>query len=928
MQRTDFMNPANIHYVLSLYEQYKTHPDSVEESWKNFFKGFEYALTSNFGENSANGSITRTQATEQLEKEFRVLTLIDDYRSRGHLFANVNPLSPRTYTPENPPIKLKRVGLSDADLDRKFQAGIEVGLGTVTLREIVQFLIDTYCGTIGVEYKYIRIPKIQKWLKERIESTRNRPNYDARKKREIFFKLAEASLFEEFLHRRFVGQKRFSLEGAEAIIPALDGIIRHGAHVGIEEFVIGMAHRGRLNVLTNIMNKPYEKVFGEFQGKGVSTPEFDGDVKYHLGYSNDVRYNGFNVHISLLPNPSHLESVDPVTVGAARAKIDLLHNRDIDKLAPILIHGEGALAGQGVVYEVIQMSRLLGYQVGGTLHIVINNQIAFTTPPEQGRSSTYATDVAKVTLSPVFHVNGDDPEAVAFVTQLAVDFRQAFNRDVFIDVIGYRKYGHNEGDEPSFTQPMLYKQIRNHPSPLKVYEERLIKEGVLSKGEIKEIEKQIKEILQEHFKRAKEKHDYPVETKLTRKWKGLVLYDDNILDAIPETSVKEETLKYITEQITQVPESFEIHRVLKRLLQNRKEMVFSKRLIDWGMAEHLAWGSLLLEGHPVRVSGQDVQRGTFAHRHAVLLDQRTGKKYIPLKRLTTYEAPFYIFNSPLSEYGVLGFEFGYSYAAPQALTIWEAQFGDFANGGQIIFDQYISSTKTKWRRMSGLVLLLPHGYEGQGPEHSSARIERYLTLAADNNMFVCNFTTPANLFHAFRRQLAFNYRKPLIVFTPKSLLRHPECISPLEDFTQGKFRPILDDPEIKNKKKVKRIVLTSGKLYYDLAAERRAQGKFDTAIIRLEQLYPLYKELLQEIVDSYTNAERPIIWAQEEPLNMGAWGFLLRELGMCREMEAVGRKPSPSTATGSHSQHLRQQIYIIKKALDLPSDLELKTLKI
>ncbi len=928
MTRLDYLNPSNLHYILALYEQYKKDPNSVEPSWRNFFEGFELALSINYEKDTTTPTTEyeNSEVVEQISKEFKTIELINAYRSRGHLYANTNPLEPKSYSVENPPIKLKTVGLTQADLDKTFQAGNEVGLGTTTLREILQFLIDTYCGTIGVEYTYIRIPKIQKWLKERIEGSRNKPNFTPQKKKSIFFKLAQATLFEEFLHRKFVGQKRFSLEGAEAIIPALDGVIRHGAHEGIQEFVLGMAHRGRLNVLANIMDKPYEKVFGEFQGKGVSDTTFDGDVKYHLGYSNDVQYNGHKVHISLLPNPSHLESVDPVTVGSARARIDLIYDRDIDRVLPILIHGEGALSGQGVVYEVIQMSRLLGYQVGGTMHIVINNQIAFTTPPEQGRSSTYATDVAKVTLSPVFHVNGDDPEAVAFVTQLAVDFRQAFNRDVFIDVVCYRKYGHNEGDEPSFTQPLLYKKIKKHPSSMRVYAQKLVEEGIMTPKEIKQIETQIKNILEEQLKKAKEAKDYPIPTELGGRWKGLKLYDKHELDPIPDTKIPEETVKYITEKITQVPENIKLHRVIKKLLNHRRELVLEKGIIDWGLAEHLAWGSLLLEGHPIRLSGQDVERGTFAHRHAVLFDQEKGKKYIPLKYLKPGQPPFYVFNSPLSEYGVLGFEFGYSFTAPNSLVMWEAQFGDFANGAQIIFDQYISSTKTKWQRMSGLVVLLPHGYEGQGPEHSSGRIERVLNLCAENNMFVCNFTTPANLFHAFRRQLILPYRKPLIVFTPKSILRHPECISPVSDITQGEFIPIIDDNEIKDKKAVKRILLCSGKIYYDLVAERRSANKYDVAIIRLEQLYPLYEDKLQEILKSYPNHEE-IFWVQEEPINMGAWSFILRKLRYLN-IEVIGRKESPSPATGSYSQHLRQQAYIIKKALNLPVEAELSKIKI
>ena len=936
MRPTQFLAPDNMHYLLGLYDRYKSDPGGLEPEWQKFFEGFEFALSLNLNGSATPSpqptsptTFTKDEIIRHLEEEFKVMRLITAYRTRGHLYANVNPLYPRKYSMDNLPIPLKTVDLDKSVLNKVYQAGTEVGLGPTNLRHIIQMLLDTYCSTIGIEYRYIRIPKIVEWIQERVESVKGKIQFSKEEKIRIFEKLMQASLFEELLHRRFTGQKRFSLEGAEALIPALDGVIEHGAENGIREFAIGMAHRGRLNVLTNIMRKPFEKVFAEFQGKGIANVFFDGDVKYHLGYSNDIiietEKGKFQVHLSLLPNPSHLEAVNPVVTGAVRAKIDNLY-KDHDLIAPILIHGDASLAGQGVVYEHIQMSRVLGYKVGGTVHIVINNQIGFTTSARDGRSSTYCTDVAKVTLSPVFHVNGDDPEAVTFVTQLAMDFRQMFNRDVFIDLVCYRKYGHNEGDEPSYTQPLMYKIIRKKPSPLKVYEDKLLKEGVLTPEMIKEKKEAFKNYLNEEFQKAKGNPEYEISEELGRFWANLRMYRHDEPDEDPETKVEEAVLKRITDAITRVPEGFHIHRNLKRLLQQRKAMVYEKRQLDWGMAEHLAFGSLLIEGYPVRLSGEDVERGTFAHRHAVLVDQETGEKYIPLNHISSEQAPFYVYNSILSEYAVLGFEFGYSYAAPHTLTIWEAQFGDFANGGQIIIDQFISATKTKWRRMSGLVLFLPHGYEGQGPEHSSARIERYLNLAAERNMFICNLTTPANLFHVLRRQLKLSYRKPLIIFTPKSLLRHPECQSPLEAFTQGKFVPVYDDPEIPDRKKVKRLVLCSGKLYYDLLVERRHAKKYDVALIRIEQLYPLPTEEIEAILKTYPNVKE-YFWSQEEPENMGAWGYLLRKFHLV-PLQLVSRKESSSPATGSYSQHLRQQAYIIRKTLDLSPKAPLITIKI
>lgn len=921
-----WLSPDNIEYILSLYEEFKRNPEAVDPSWRYFFEGFEFALEVNYTLPSFNGissTIDKEKAILQLEKEFCVFRLIDAYRVRGHLYANINPLSPRIH--KEPPINPEDFGLEKNDLDRVFQAATEIGLKPSPLRKILEVLISTYCGTIGIEYRYIRIPKILKWIQERVEKTQGKPYFTPKQKLHFYRKLVQATAFEQFLHRRFVGQKRFSLEGAEALIPALDDVIYFGARLGIREFVIGMAHRGRLNVLTNIMGKSYERVFAEFEGKGISGSEFEGDVKYHLGYSNDIEIGGNKIHLSLLPNPSHLESVNPVAIGAARGKIDHFYDEDIDKLAPILIHGDASLAGQGVVYEVIQMSRLQGYKVGGTIHIVINNQIGFTTPPVQGRSSTYCTDVAKVTLSPVFHVNGDDPEALAYAAELAMEFRQKFNRDVFIDVVCYRKYGHNEGDEPRYTQPLLYAKIAQHPSPVEVYKQKLINENIISEKEAKAIWKQVSEELDRQYNQAQQQ-EYDIKIKLSRQWESYKLYTDEEQDPKIQVGVPLETLKLITDAVTSLPKDFHLHPNLKRLLEMRRKMIYETKEVDWGMAEHLAYGSLLLEGYTVRLSGQDVERGTFSHRHAVLFDQKNEDKYIPLQHISLNQGKFYIYNSLLSEYAVLGFEFGYAYAIPNALVIWEAQFGDFANGAQVIIDQYIAATKTKWQRMNGLVMYLPHGYEGQGPEHSSARIERFLELCAQNNMFVCNLTTPANLFAVLRRQMKLPYRKPLIIFTPKSLLRHPECVSALEDFTEGTFHTVYDDREIMDKKEgVTRLVFCCGKLYYDLILERRAQGKYDTGLIRIEQLYPLDTQKIIQIANSYPNVEK-FIWAQEEPENMGAWSFILRKFPI-KPLELVSRKESPTPATGSYRQHLSQQAYIIKKALDLPPETELKTLK-
>jgi 2-oxoglutarate dehydrogenase E1 component len=919
MDRLSYVSNAENGYIDSLYAAYRQDPQSVDASWQRFFEGFEFAAQfAGAGPSSVSGA----PASSQLQKEIAVVNLIQSYRSRGHLFADLNPILPRREFQPN--LDIKHFGLSEADLDTRFEAGAEMGLPGAKLRDIVQHLEDTYCRTIGVEYKYIRIPEVLRWFESRMEPTKNRPNLNKETKTYILRKLAQATLFERFIQKKFTGQKRFSLEGGEALIPALDNVIQYGAHLGIKDFVLGMAHRGRLSVLTNVMQKEVDHVLGEFADRNMADDVFDGDVKYHLGYSRDIVLDdGGTTHVSLLPNPSHLETVDPVVVGNARARMDLNHGGNHDRVCPILIHGDAAVAGQGVVYELIQMSRLPGYEVGGTIHIVINNQVGFTTDPSDARSSTYCTDVGKTTLSPVFHVNGDDPEAVFQATQMAMDFRQAFSRDVFIDIICYRKYGHNEGDEPRFTQPKMYAAIDKHPSPFEVYRNKVLAEGSLTQAEVDAIVDEINAHLDDEFEQSKTS-EWKFDTDLKGRWEGIRFYNDKELEPNPITQVKGDTLRQLAQRLTVLPEGFTPHRNIKRLLEQRAQMVVDDA-IDWGMAETLAYATLLAEGNPVRMTGQDVIRGTFSHRHAGITDIQTEQKYFPLNHLQDGQAKLDIYNSLLSEYAVMGFEYGYAWAAPHTLTIWEAQFGDFVNGAQIILDQYLTASKTKWQRLNGLVLLLPHGYEGQGPEHSSARMERFLTLCAQKNMYVCNITTPANLFHALRRQVKADSRRPLVVFTPKSLLRHPKVVSSLSEFTDGKFQELIDDTVVAPKN-VKRVVFCSGKLYYDLLAQRETADKYDTALVRLEQLYPLPEPEIKAVLAKYSGAQ-DIIWAQEEPINMGAWTLMLRKLQPLMPagiaLECISRRSSASPATGSGGQHRSQQDYILKKALNLAPELEL-----
>lgn len=892
MTNFSYLGNADTGAIEQLYNQYKSDPNSVDISWKKFFEGFEFAKT-NYSEGEP--------ISENVTKEFNVINLINEYRKTGHLFTKTNPVRERRkYTPT---LDIENFGLAQSDLETEFQAGKIIGIGKAKLKDIVVFLKQTYCNSIGVEYKYIRRPEIVEWMQQRIESNRNIPNFTIEQKKEILEKLNKAVVFENFLHTKFVGQKRFSLEGAEAIIPALDTIINHGAETGIEDFVLGMAHRGRLNILSNILEKTYKDIFTEFEGRPSEDSLFDGDVKYHMGYSNDkVTTYGKKIHISLTPNPSHLEAVNPVVEGITRAKADNKHNGNYEKVCPILIHGDAAIAGQGIIYEVLQMSTLDGYKTGGTVHLVINNQVGFTTNYLDARSSTYCTDIAKVVLSPVFHVNGDDVEAVVLVCKAAIDFRQKFKRDVFIDVLCYRKYGHNEGDEPRFTQPFLYKAIATHPNVREIYAKQLIAEGAITTDFSKELEFNFKKTLQVKLDEAKVVEKAKVTSYLNGVWNGLKMATYKDFEKSPNTAIDKNKFLEIAKKITILPSDKKFFNKIEKTFKDRKDMIVNGNY-DWAMGELMAYASLMEEGHLVRFSGQDVERGTFSHRHAVVKIEDSDEEYIPLNNISKNQAKLEIYNSLLSEYAVLGFEYGYAFASPNALTIWEAQFGDFFNGAQIIVDQFLSSAEAKWRRMNGMVLLLPHGYEGQGPEHSSARMERFLQMCADLNWQIINATTPANQFHALRRQLKRDFRKPLICFTPKKLLRYPSCVSSINDFTDGGFKEVIDDVnnDVKN---VKRIAFCSGKFYYDIVETREKEGGSDLAVIRLEQLYPFPEKQINEIVEKYKNAKE-YLWVQEESENMGAYAFVFKKL-IHLNLKYIGRNESAGPATGFSKTHAKQ----------------------
>jgi 2-oxoglutarate dehydrogenase E1 component len=903
MDKFSYLSNMDVSTVEHLYQSYKSDPNSVAEDWQQFFAGFDFAEQL-YSEDNVDFGIPAN-----VKKEFDVINLINGYRKNGHLFTRTNPVRERRKY--SPTLDKENFELSDADLDTTFRAGSMIGIGPATLRQIIEHLEKTYCESIGVEYMYMRRPEVIGWMQNLIESNKNQPNFSLEEKKQVLKKLSQAVLFEEFLGKKFTGQKRFSLEGAESLIPALDMVVEEGSELGIEEFVIGMAHRGRLNVLANILNKTYKQIFHEFEGKDYEDADIEGDVKYHMGYTSFMTCdNGKEVKMNLCPNPSHLEAVGPVVEGISRAKIDRKFKADDSKLCAIIIHGDAAIAGQGVVYELVQMAKLDGYKTGGTIHIVINNQVGFTTNYTDGRSSIYCTDVAKVTHSPVFHVNGDDAEAVAHTMRMAMKFRQTFKSDVFVDLLCYRKYGHNEGDEPRFTQPNLYDIIAKHPNPLEIYAKKLTSSGVVGADLVKSMEEDFSNMLQERLLEAKEIEKATVTQFLEDTWQGYRFAKKADFDTSPPTGVETDVLKDISKVLTAVPKDIKVFRKMQKILKDREEMVFESDKLDWGMAELLAYGSLLKEGHDVRISGQDVERGTFSHRHAVLIMEESGKEYIPLEHLGQGQGAFTIYNSLLSEYAVLGFDYGYAFGSPNCLPIWEAQFGDFNNGAQIIIDQFISSAEEKWKGMNGIVMLLPHGYEGMGAEHSSARMERFLTLCADDNMQIVNCSTPANFFHVLRRQMKREFRKPLVVFTPKSLLRHPRCVSSLSELASGSFQEVIDDAAA-NAKKVKRVLLCSGKVYYDLLEKKEELNAEEVAIVRLEQLDPLPRKQIADLQTKYGKAQW--VWVQEEPANMGAWSHLLRKLRQV-QLEVVSRPSSGAPATGSGQRHRAEQQLLMEKA--------------
>jgi len=919
MDKFSFLNAVHAQLIDDMYAQYQKYPDSLEPSWKSFFQGFDFALE-NYGEDHSDSAVpagsapvqyaqqavTNNAVSEDISKEFKVVNLIEAYRSRGHLFTKTNPVRERRHY--FPTLDIENFGLSKEDLNKKFTSATQTGMpAAATLQEIITHLQNIYCDSIGVEYMHIQNVEEKKFIMEWVNVNENHPTLSAKEKTEILFKLNQAVAFENYLHTKFVGQKRFSLEGGESLIPALDQLITRSSQLGVDEVVLGMAHRGRLNVLTNVFQKSYKQIFSEFEGKEFEEDVFSGDVKYHLGSSKKITTaNGEEVRINLTPNPSHLETVAALVEGICRAKVDNVYRDDYSKVLPIVIHGDGAIAGQGIVYEIAQMMNLEGYKTGGTVHIVVNNQVSFTTNYLDARSSVYCTDIAKVTDSPVMHINADDVEAVVHAIRFAADFRAKFGKDVYIDLLGYRKYGHNEGDEPRFTQPNLYKLISKHQNPREIYKELLIKENVVSDDVLKKMEQEFKALLDENFDASKEIERNTMDVFMKDDWVDFPLgIKGAVANANVDTTYDLEKLKELAVKISTLPADKKFINKITRLFENRVKMVEANSL-DWAAGELLAYATLLTEGYNVRLSGEDVERGTFSHRHAVVKTEDTEEEYIPLRQIT--DQRFDVYNSHLSEYGVLGFDYGYAMAAPKTLTIWEAQFGDFTNGAQIIVDQYLVAAEEKWKIQDGLVMMLPHGSEGQGAEHSSARLERFLTLSANENIIVANITSPANYFHLLRRQMKFGFRKPLVIMTPKSLLRHPKVVSPLEDLATGSFQPILDDPTA-DPAKVERLVLCTGKLYYDLLAKKEELNDDKVALVRLEQVYPLNFETINAIFDKYNN-KKDLIWAQEEPENMGAWSFILRNF-RDTNIQLISPVASGTPAPGSHKMFEKNQTRII-----------------
>ncbi|HLX90519.1 MAG TPA: 2-oxoglutarate dehydrogenase E1 component [Puia sp.] len=920
MKDFQYITNSSPAYIENLYQDFVKNPDTVDPEFRKFFEGFDFAVTQ--GRNGANGNGTAVHAKEvafrttdgvDWKKELGAYRLILGYRNKGHLIAKTNPIRERKDRGAN--LDLAFFGFTDEDLDKDFFAGNLIGLGTTSLKNILQHLQKCYAGHVGIEFKYISDQKTIDWITNEMEKKFIDPIPLDQKKR-ILEKINEGVMFEKFLHTKYVGQKRFSLEGGETTIPALDTIINVAAENGVQEVVVGMAHRGRLNILANIMGKTYEQIFSEFEGTAALDQTMgSGDVKYHMGYGSELLTpSNKTIHLKLMPNPSHLEAVDAVVVGFARAKADVMYHSDFDKILPVLIHGDASVAGQGIVYEVLQMSELDGYYTGGTVHFVINNQIGFTTDFEDARSSDYCTSLAGATHAPVFHVNGDDPEAVVKCADIATRYRQEFNSDVFIDMVCYRRHGHNEGDDPKFTQPHMYALIDKHPNPREVYTQYLINHGEPDAIELaKDMEKKFWSDLQERLDEVKQK---PLPYSYQQPelwWKSLRRATIEDFDYSPVTAISEADFRKIFDALMSWPSDFKPIKKIEKILQDKVKLFNDEKKADWATGELLAYGSLLLDAKDVRMSGQDVQRGTFSHRHAVLRDENNDAEYNRLSRIPGARGQFRIYNSLLSEFGVLGFEYGYALANPNTLVLWEAQFGDFANGAQTMIDQFIASSEQKWQRMNGLTLLLPHGYEGQGPEHSSARMERFLQLCAELNLVVTNVTTAANLFHLFRRQLAWPFRKPLINFSPKAYLRHPGTYSPMEEFTNGGFREVIDDATVQAGD-VRKVLFCSGKIYFELLERQQMEVRHDVAILRLEQLYPLPFDQLEKLYKKYAKATW--FWVQEEPLNMGAASFLQMNLKSLN-YGFISRQPSASTATGYSKIHQQEQNEIIETAFSI-----------
>ncbi|NVJ93702.1 MAG: 2-oxoglutarate dehydrogenase E1 component [Methylocystaceae bacterium] len=949
------LNGNNTVYLAELYARYMKDPSSVDQSWVSFFSGLrEEGLEAlqnlsgpswnkpshgvvNIGASAVTAPVANAQpqagavygkADDDVIRaatldSIRALMLIRSYRVRGHLIAHFDPLGieGKDYHPELDP---KSYGFTDADMDRPIFIDFVLGLETATLREIVEKIKSTYCRHIGVEFMHIQEPEEKSWIQRRIESSENQSDFTTKGKTAILERLTEAEGFEQFLDKKYTGTKRFGLEGGESLIPAMEQILKRGAQLGLKEVVLGMPHRGRLNVLTNVMHKPYRALFSEFQGNSSNPDDVEGsgDVKYHLGTSADREFDGNTVHLSLTANPSHLELVNPVVHGKVRAKQEQLGDTDRRMVMPLLLHGDAAYSGQGIISEGHAMSNLRGYRVGGTIHIIVNNQIGFTTSPHYSRSSQYPSDVAKMVQAPIFHVNGDDPEAVVHVARIATEYRQEFGKDVVIDMFCYRRHGHNESDEPMFTNPHMYKVIKNQTTTRELYAQRLVAEKVLTEQQVQDIYDGFRARLEEEFE-AGDSYKPNKADWFEGKWEGMANARGEEEHRNEDTSATPELLNEVGRAISTAPENFSVNKKVLRQLKAKSKMIETGEGIDWATAEALAFGTLLVDGHKVRLSGQDCGRGTFSQRHSVIVDQENEERYRPLNNIREGQGDFEVIDSPLIELSVLGFDYGYSLAEPNALVMWEAQFGDFSNGAQMIIDQFISSGESKWLRLSGLTMLLPHGYEGQGPEHSSARPERYLQLCAEDNWQVCNLTTPANYFHALRRQMCRNFRKPLVIFTPKSLLRHKLCQSTLSEFTTGSaFKRVIGEIDnLTDDKKVKRVVLCTGKVYYDLLQTRRDKGIDDVAIVRVEQLYPWPKETIKEEISKYTNAE--VVWCQEEPANMGYWTFVFpRLLYICQELKTKGgfpgfsgRRASASPATGLNKVHVAQQQFLVEEAL-------------